>query len=689
MGEVFLVEDLWENARQVALKKLRRGVLSDATREFFVREFTALKQLRHPNLSSVYDFGYTPQGDPFFTSEYCMGEDLITGTAQMGFSEKLERAVEICRALAYIHARGYIHADLKPENILVLAGTRTENASIKLLDFGLARHIDDQARHRLSGTLAYLAPEAIKGRPFDVRSDLYALGVAFYQLFSRQSPYGDIDPQLLVDMKLNVNPAPPTEKDGTLPVAMDGILLRLLERDPDDRFQSPDEIVKAINQGLGYQFEIETDETARDYVRSGRFVGRAAEQTQLKKALQQVLKGAGGRLVLVGGESGVGKTRLLEELKIQAQLEGVRTFVGAAYEKITQPFQCFLDILRIMILSAQQTTSANRSLSNKYDTVLSKILPGLFEGKPQPGTPPSPSANEKELLLESLAAFVMEVCAEHPTLILIQDIHWADGLSLQLIERIARSLQSQRLILGVSYRSDEVKDSALEAALPLLSGLESCDSILLRPLSQQEVGDLVNSMMGTERAPASLVQRIVNETKGNPFFIQEVIWTWMEEKIISPRSGAWNPEPAELDSLRVPQTMADAFLRRIRSLSKSERDLLQIMALFIKPVPLAALSYVLGDHSSQVEVELERLVERAILARLDAVEGPQYFFQHAQMKQTLEVRVSSIDAHPIHSRIASYFEGQSAAGISDYAETLAYHFAMSGNKEKARFYSIR
>ncbi len=689
MGEVFLVEDLWENARQVALKKLRRGVLSEATREFFVREFTALKQLRHPNLSSVYDFGYTPQGDPFFTSEYCMGEDLITGTAQMGFSEKLERAVEICRALAYIHARGYIHADLKPENILVLPGTRTENASIKLLDFGLARHIDDQARHRLSGTLAYLAPEAMKGRPFDVRSDLYALGVAFYQLFSRQSPYGDIDPQLLVEMKLNVNPAPPTEKDGTLPVAMDGILLRLLERDPDDRFQSPDEIVKAINQGLGYQFEIETDETARDYVRSGRFVGRAAEQTQLKKALQRVLKGAGGRLILVGGESGVGKTRLLEELKIQAQLEGVRTFAGAAYEKITQPFQCFLDILRIMVLSAQQTTSANRSLSNKYDTVLSKILPSLFEGKPQPGTPSSPSANEKELLLESLAAFVMEVCAEHPTLILIQDIHWADGLSLQLLERVARSLQSQRLILGVSYRSDEVKDSALEAALPVLSGLESCDSILLRPLSQQEVGDLVNSMMGTERAPASLVQRIVNETKGNPFFIQEVIWTWMEEKIISPRSGAWNPEPAELDSLRVPQTMADAFLRRIRSLSKSERDLLQILALFIKPVPLAALSYVLGNHSSQVEVELERLVERAILARLDAVEGPHYFFQHAQMKQTLEVEVTGTFAQSLHSKIAQFFEEESSTGASDHSETLAYHFGAARNEEKARFYSIR
>lgn len=687
MGEVFLVEDLWENGRQVALKKLQRGILSEGTREFFMREFTALKQLRHPNLSSVYDFGYTVQGDPFFTSEYCVGEDLITGTAQMGFSEKLERAVEICRALTYIHARGYIHADLKPENILVLTGTRPGEASTKVLDFGLARHIDDQARHRLSGTFAYLAPEAIKGRPLDARSDLYALGVVFYQLFSRQLPFGDIDPELLVDMKLNVNPDPPTEKDGTLPVAIDTIVLRLLDRDPDNRFQTPDELIKAFNQSLGYQFEIETQETAKDYVRSGKFVGRATEQAQLKKMLQQVLKGTGGRLVLVGGESGVGKTRLLDELKIQAQLEGARTFAGAAYEKITQPFQCLIDVLRPMVLSTQQVTSAQRAVPDKYEAALSRVLPGLFEGKLQPATPPS--ANEKELLLESLAAFVLEVCADHPTLILIEDIHWADPLSLQLIERIARGLQSQRLILGVSYRSDEVMGSALEPALPVLSSLESTDTLVLKPLSPHEVSDLVNSMIGTERAPAPLVQRIVDETKGNPFFIQEVIWTWMEEKILSPRSGTWDAEPAVLDSLQVPQTMADAFLRRIGYLSSSERDLLQTLALFIKPASLAALSFVLGRPLAHVKAELDKLVERAILARIDAVEDPHYFFQHSQMKKTLESGVTSDYSITLHSRIAQFFEEDPASRLSDHSETLAYHFGAAGNQEKGRLYSVR
>jgi tetratricopeptide (TPR) repeat protein len=367
----------------------------------------------------------------------------------------------------------------------------------------------------------------------------------------------------------------------------------------------------------------------------------------------------------------------------------VRTFAGAAYEKITQPFQCFLDVMRPMVLSVLQTTSGRRPLLEKYEAVLSKILPNLFENRFQLQSPVSPSAIEKELLLESLAAFVIEVCAEHPTLILIQDIQWADALSLELMERIARSVQSQPLILGISYRSDEVKGSALELALPVLAGLEGSDSITLKPLSHHEVSDLVTSMLGAAQAPAALVQRILTETRGNPFFIQEVIWSWMEEEIISPRLGTWNVDPIELDALRVPRTMADAFLRRIGHLSRPHRDLLQVLALFNRPVPLAAISTVAGLTPTSVEDELNRLVETAILARTETEGEPYYFFQHAQMKQTLESEVDPTSARLIHVKIAKFYEDRSTSSLSDYSETLAYHFAMSGNAEKAIVYSIR
>jgi Nif-specific regulatory protein len=689
MGEVFLVEDRWEQGRQVALKRLRAEILSNMTREAFAHEFTALKQLRHPNLAAVYDFGYTPQGDPFFTSEYCPGDDLIASTAQAGFGERVERVVEICRALAYIHARGYIHADLKPGNILVVKGDHPVVGRVKLLDFGLARHVRDEARQRLSGTLDYLAPEVIKGRPPDFQSDLYALGAVFYQLFARQLPFGDVDPQLLVDMQLSVTPTPPTERDGTLPVCINAILLRLLEKNPEDRFHSPDEIIQVLNRDLGYRFEVETHATARDYIQSGQFVGRTEELDRLKLRLGQILKGKGGGLVLVGGESGVGKTRLLEEFKIHSQLEGVRTIVSAAYEKIAQPLQCFLEVLRPLAMSADQGSPSQRSLVEKYEPVLVQVLPQLFESKIKPTVPGTSSGGEKELLLESLAMFVLEACADQPTLILINDLHWADALSLELIERLTRNLASHRLILGASYRLDEVEGTPLESTLPVLSSLEATDVIGLKPLAPEEVGLLVNSMLGIEQTPSSLVQRIVRDTSGNPFFIQEVLWSWMQERIVSPRMGGWQGDSSLLDSLPIPRTMADAFRRRISHLPASDRGLLEVVALFNQPAPLTALVAVAGRSPVAIEPQISRLVENAILARTDSPDAPEYFFHHAQMKRSIESEVNPERAEKIHLSIGGYFEIESASSPADQSEIMAYHFAAGGEHKKARFYSIR
>ncbi len=689
MGEVFLVEDLWDRNRQVALKKLRREILSDTTREFFIREFTALKQLRHPHIASVYDFGYTPQGDPFFTSEYCEGSDLITATAEMGFGERVERAVEICRALAYIHSRGYVHADIKPENIIVLAPAHPGEARLKLLDFGLARHVSEQSRGRLSGTLVYLAPEVVKGRPLDARADLFSLGVVLYQLFTRQLPFGEIDPQVLIDMLLSVTPAPPTEKDGTLPVAVDSIVLRLLNKNPEDRFPSSQDVIDAFNRELGYNFEVETHEAARDYVRSGRFVGRKDEQRRLSARLSTLLKHGTGSLLMVAGESGVGKTRLLEEFKVQAQLEGVRTFSSAASEKIRQPLQCFQDIMRPIILGAQEPGSPKKSLLEKYEAPLKKIFPDLFEFSGPLGTEPAPSSSEKELLLESLALFLLEACAEDPSLLLIQDIHWADALSIELIQRLSRSLASRRMILAATLRSDEIAGSALDPSLPVLREMETTEFIDLKPLSQEDVAELVGSTLDIEKTPSSVVSKLLQKTNGNPFFIQEVLWVWMEEKVIQPRMKEWRAEPTEIDSLDIPASMATVFLRRIKSLNVSQRRLLQVIALFNCPVTISNLSTVLHESTSSLEPMLNILVESAVLVRSDSRGTSEFSFRHGQMKDSIESEVDAVAAAHIHLQIAEFYENDALVSHVDHSVVLAFHFAAAGDAKKTRLYSIR
>ncbi len=689
MGEVFLVEDRWERNRQVALKKLRREILSDTTRDSFIREFTALKQLHHPNIASVYDFGYTTPGDPFFTSEYCPGPDLITGTVKMSFSERVERAVEICRALSYIHTRGYIHADLKPENILVVPGGFPNRDTVKLLDFGLAQHVQDKVRSRLSGTLAYLAPEVFKGRSLDVRTDLYALGVVLYQLFTRQLPFGEIEPALLIDMQLSVQPASPTEKDGTLPLAIDSVVLKLLDKNPEERFSSADEVISVFNQKLGTDFQIETRETTRGYLQSGIFVGREKELGRLTGLIEQIQRSRQGRMVLVNGESGIGKTRILEEFKLRAQLEGVRTFTGASHEKINQPLQSFLEILPAMAMSLERPLEGRAPLLEKYESILGPAFPEIFGWKGQDIPGSAKSAGEKEFLLDSLAMFIREACADQPTLILIQDIHSTDALSLELIYRIGQGLGNQKLILALSYRTEEVSGSVLETVLPDLLSLPCSESISLAPLTEEETHDLIGSMLGADEVPRAIVHSLLSQTRGNPFFIQEVLWSWLHENVVSPKIRDWESVLRKIETLPMPATMVDAFLRRIRHLTPLENKLLQIVALFDEPLPVTAITGVASEPIPDLEGLLQSLVEASFLARLEPVDSPRYALKHAQMRKPLLAQLPDAVAVDLHERIAKYYEDLAVRRVTDYSEALAYHYAASGNIEKARRYSIQ
>ncbi|MDD5542656.1 MAG: sigma 54-interacting transcriptional regulator [Acidobacteriia bacterium] len=688
-GEVFLVEDRWESGRKVALKRLRQEALSDRTREGLVREFTALKQLRHPNLCPVFDFGYTDQGDAYFTSEFCEGTHLIQGTEDLGFNNRLELAIEICRALSYIHARGYVHGDLKPENIVVSSDGKGESPSLKILDFGLARTFDEASRQKLGGTLAYLAPETLQGQSMNLRSDLYALGVVFYQLFTRQLPFEETDPQLLVNMQLSVSPTRPSERDNTLPSALDNVVLKLLRKNPDDRFESAEGVIRSINQLLGTQFEIDTRATAFDYIRSGRFVGRRTELGQVVQSLNKARSEHAGSLVLVQGLSGVGKTRLLEEAKIQAQLDGFRTFTVAAYEKIRQPFQCFLGVLRPLILGLQQSSADPAHLLERYANALAQVLPELIEVTGPVASPISASASERELLMESLVLFMKEALEAQPTLLVIQDIHWADGLSLELLLRLARDLYSAGIVLAVNFREDEVEGSELETVLPALSGLPGTQVISLQPLIRSEVEELVSSALGHGHTPVRLSERILQQTGGNPFFIQELLWSWMEEGITAPRVMEWEERSDRLESLPIPQSMQEAFRRRLDHLPAGQRDVLETVTLFDRPVSAKTLSVVLGKPVPGIENDLEALVENAILRREDSSEGSSYSLHHAIMKPAIESGAKPEFSQALHRAIGEYLEAEASSSPSDFSEILAYHFAAAREIKKARRYAIR
>ncbi|MDK2982410.1 MAG: hypothetical protein PWQ55_2757 [Chloroflexota bacterium] len=299
MGAVFQGYDTLLN-RVVAVKLLIAAQLDEQARSDLLAEARAVAQLNHPNIVSVYDAGES-EGVPFVVMEFMPGTSLHEEPPQ-GVEASVQAALQICAALQEAHQHGIIHRDLKPENVI-----EAGNGLLKLSDFGLARSLDENLSpdSALSGTLAYLSPEQAMGQPLDGRTDLYALGVMLYEFTTGQLPFQADDPLALVSLHLHQDPLPPADLAPDLPEPLQAIILRLMAKDPQARYDSAAQVEKALQETLSEQqyaaharvlHNIPLDLTS--------FIGRENEVAQVRELMRA------NRLLTLTGVGGTGKTRL-------------------------------------------------------------------------------------------------------------------------------------------------------------------------------------------------------------------------------------------------------------------------------------------------------------------------------------------------------------------------------------------
>ncbi len=249
VGEVFQGYDLLLN-RVVAVKVLLSANLDAEGRNNLLSEARAVAQLNHPNIVAVYDAGESG-GSPFVVMEYLEGDTLhIRPPADE--NAVVNYGMQICAALEEAHTHGIIHRDLKPENVIL-----NENGLIKLTDFGLARSLASRMTQEgsLTGTVFYISPEQAMGKPLDGRTDLYALGVMFYEFLTGQLPFTADDPLAVISKHINQEPKPPAELASGLSPSLEAITLKLLAKDADERFGSAAEVRNVLEDYLsGLEF---------------------------------------------------------------------------------------------------------------------------------------------------------------------------------------------------------------------------------------------------------------------------------------------------------------------------------------------------------------------------------------------------------------------------------------------------
>ncbi|HKY33721.1 MAG TPA: protein kinase, partial [Candidatus Polarisedimenticolia bacterium] len=551
MGSVYLSADLAEEQRPVALKRVHSTLLTPNGIDAFKAEFSAMTRLRHPNVVEVYDFGLdSATGEHFLTLEYVEGTDLRQAAAGLDRPAVLELLVQVCRGLEYIHSRGLVHNDLKPQNILVSsAAPRT----CKLMDFGLAsvEAAAGSGPAGLRGTLQYLAPELIRGAAADRRSDLYSLGVLFYLLLAGRLPF-DGEPSEILARATSQAPEPLSRHAEGIEPPLEALVLRLLEKDPLARPDSAAGVIAAVAAASGLPFPVETPATIASAVRSGKFVGRQRELDRLVRHVDASLASGGegaGRLILLSGESGVGKSRLVRQLRFEAQMRGVRVVTGQCYEGSASAFHPFVQIIRQIL----------------PDGLRGGELASLIPEAPAAGAAPAmdPEHAQRQVVGAAVQR-LLETAEASPLMVCLEDLQWADTASIALLEHLARNVSSSaRLVLVATYRSEESEGPPLSTALPRLLRAGNWERLELSRLREAELAEMLEGMFGLEEVPSELVELMLRETEGNPFYIQVALESLLEDQAHAATAGGRLLDFKGLAQLPFPRSLSEAIARRV------------------------------------------------------------------------------------------------------------------------------
>jgi tetratricopeptide (TPR) repeat protein/predicted Ser/Thr protein kinase len=702
MGVVYRAHDTLLD-RPVAVKILSSPGLETEWRDRLLREAQAAAKLNHSNVVLVYDAGETrPNGAekavPFIVMELVEGQALRHLPAP-DLAETLRLARQISAALSHAHSQGIVHRDLKPENVVV-----TPSQTVKLMDFGLARIADAPrltAEGTIMGTYSYLAPELIQGQPASPQSDLYAFGVMLYEMTAHRPPFDGENLMAVLSQHLYAPVVPPSTYNVEIPPVLDALVVRLLSKQPEERPKSAAEVQNILEQLVENQWTatgmlrmdanlLQAQEATPllGRIARGRLVGRQSEINQLRDLWLRSQQG-NAHLILVSGEPGIGKTRLARELIAYAQLRGAVVLEGGCYEyEAATPYLPFVEALRKWV--SGQSTEGLRRLLGSTAAELARLVPEIAARLgPLPENSPLPPNEERLRLFDNLARFLQTLAAERGLLFFLDDLHWADQGTLSLLHYLLRRLRQERLLILSAYREIELgRVHPLAASLVEWNRERLATRQPLGRLSADDTGILLATLFGEDTISVEFTDAIYRETEGNPFFVEEVVKSLVEQGGIYRVDSRW--ERKAIDELAIPQSVKEAIGRRLDRLSHSCLDALHTAAALGKLFSFSELAAVATLNEDQL---LDALEEAGAAQLIRAERGETFIFTHDKIREVLYEELISIRRRRLHQRIGEGLEKLYQAGksglLDEHAQDLAHHFSHSGDLPKTLDYSLR
>ncbi|MCM8756791.1 MAG: AAA family ATPase, partial [Candidatus Omnitrophica bacterium] len=539
-----------------------------------------------------------------------------------------------------------------------------------MLDFGLMKQIGLPSTGEVEGTPLYIPPEAVIGGIIDARSDLYSLGVLAYELSTGEFPFYGKTIDEIIKKHLEEEPIPPRSKRD-MPEEFNRIILKLMAKDQNERYLNTVELLRDLSQLSGEKYVVETLEEKRSYLNCSELIGREEEINYLKQACGDLLRGK-GRAIFVSAPAGVGKSRLIQELKLHIQILGITWTMGKCFEQGMSLYQPISEAFKPLV------SLVKKSVVDKFGNVLVKVIPVLIERGYVP-LPKLEEIEEKVRLFDSVTGWLKEVAQVKPLVIYIEDLQWSDFVTLELLNVCISQLRDYPILFLGSFRSDEIEPGSIIFNM-VEEGL--VEELKLSLLTLDKVRLIIQKMLGKVDLSDEFIEYVYKVTGGNPFFISESLRKLIEEDNLILKNGVWQLH-VDVSSLSIPSSVEETILYRVNLLAPELFELLQISAVIGHKFDLSILKSIIEINEEKLFTNINELLERQFLKK----EGSYYVFIHQRLRETLYNQLDENTRSQLHERVGNILEKR-VKREGEFVSELAYHFARGKNKEKAVKYLV-
>lgn len=660
----YIAVDILSKNNKIQLNIINPEYLPEEILNFFTTEFITLINLNCSNMIRVYNFGLINFIDNkkvgnfqyYYTNEFIEDSERLSKiNRKFELQEILDLFIEICIAVNYLHLKGFFYGELNLNNIIINSNW---NGKVKLTD--IATNELQKYNYQVSRNeyVHFKAPEVLKGDKPSVASDIYSLGTVLLTL----------------------------SKDNCITELSD-IITKMVAIEPSSRYKSVYEIIQDINNTFSTTYKSVIKDEIEQLSFNTKLIGREYEIDKIVSEYGNLLKyEQEKRVILVHGEQGIGKTRLLEELKHLLRMKSITVVDTFAVDSSSLGSnKSFIEFLKKII------SECDSELVEKYQSTLAQFIPELGTDDIISSTKLLSDEKSRFKLLNSIAGFIGDFLTNKQVVFIIDNINFMDGFALELLEYLyIKKLNAKGVMFILSYCDGSfVINRKFADFVKKLSYESNVTDVALHGLSGIETGLMLQNILNMPHSPVEFAGRIYSKTYGNPQFIQETVKTLYSNKIIYTNEGEghWVSKYDNFNEIPIPTNIEQAVLNQLNDLDNNNIDLLNIISVFNSAVSVDVVSKFFNDSVDYIQEIINDMVQRGILCKKIEDRGFVFDFSNTVLKNLMYGRLNEESKKSNHEMAVSILEnqGEYERGSTD---ELIYHLEKAGNKDKVIKYCV-